>query len=329
MRRSSVTPTIAAALCAAAIIASCSGDGSSSDPIAPTIDGVNAQGESLSGGGWTPEVATVAARNDKVAICHSGNGKNFTRIEVSAQGARAHLGDPETGKGGHEDDFRISELTPCPPPSEPGHVRLCKVAEAGVAVGTKFTFTLVSDNRTKELTIAAGATPTGNCIDASEFRVGRLIEVREALRTDVHTAAIIVSPAGALQGTKDLDHGLARIIAGAGTTTLTFVNRGPTGTLVICKIGGAGISTGTKFDFTAGGYTKTVEAGPGPEGRCASELHLSPGEVTVTEAAVAGTSVKAIAGSPTAKSVSLTGRSASILITRDKESRITFTNTKP
>jgi len=329
MRRSSVTPTIAAALCAAAIIASCSGDGSSSDPIAPTPDGVNAQGESLSGGGWTPDVASVATKNDKVAVCHSGNGKNYTRIEVSVQGARAHLGDPETGKGGHENDFRISELTPCPPPSEPGHLRLCKIAEAGVAVGTNFTFTLVSDNRSKEVTIAAGATPNGNCIDAGEFRIGRLIELREALRSDVHTAAILISPAGALQGTRDLDHGRATIIAGAGTTTVSFANRGPTGTLVICKIGGAGITTGTKFDFTAGGYTKTVEAGPGPEGRCASPLHLAPGEVTVTEALTPGTSVKAVAASPTPKNVSLTGRSASILITRDQESRITFTNTKP
>jgi hypothetical protein len=206
---------------------------------------------------------------------------------------------------------------------------VCKIAEAGVAVGTNFTFTLTSDDRSKQVTVAAGLTPTGNCVRAGEFPVGASVEVREAARTDVHTAGIFISPAGALQGTKDLASGRATIIAGVGTTTLTFANRGPSGMLVICKIGGAGITTGTKFDFTVAGYTKTVEAGPGPEGRCAIALNLALGTVTVSEAAVTGTVVQAITGTPTPTNINLSARSASILITKDQESRITFTNAVP
>ena len=329
MKRAGLTPTIAAALLIAAIVASCSGDSNSADPLAPTADGASTQGTDLRGGGWTPEVATVAAKNDKVVVCHSGNGKHFTRIEVSAQGARAHLGDPATGKGGHEDDFRVSDFTPCPPPAEPGHIRICKIAEGGVAVGTPFTFTLASDDESRSLTVAAGATPTGNCVDAGNFRVGRLVVVSEVPRTDVHTVGIFIAPAGAEQGTRDLDRGRATIIAGVGTTTLSFVNRGPTGTLVICKVGGTGIETGTAFTFTIGGLTKIVEAGPGPEGNCGGALTLGSGTVTVSEAAVTGTSVQAITGTPAPTNVNLTTRSASILITKDHESRITFTNKKP
>lgn len=327
MPRSGLTPTIAAALLIAASVASCSGgDTSSSDPIvAPTDNGVSPGDVSLSGGGWTPGVAIASAKNDKVSVCHSGNGKHFTEINVSAQGARAHLGDPATGKGGHEDDYRVSDLTPCPPPATPGHVLVCKVADLGVAVGTNFTFTLTSNEESKVVTVAAGASPNGNCLLAGDFRVGTTVEVHETPKTDVNTTSIIVSPAGAQQGTSELIDGRATIIVGVGTTTLTFTNRGPTGTLAICKVAGTGVTTGTTFSFTAAGQTKTVAAGAGPDGHCET-LTVGAGTATVSEEAVSGTTVQAITGTPAPTNVSLTGRSASILITKGQESRITFTN---
>jgi hypothetical protein len=329
MGRAGLTPTIAAALLVATIVASCSGDNGSSDPITPSDNGVSPGDVSLSGGGWTPGVATAAAKNDKVSVCHSGNGKHFTQINVSAQGARAHLGDPESGKGGHANDYRVSDLTPCPPPATPGHVQVCKIADVGVVVGTNFTFTLTTDDESKYVTVAAGAPPTGNCVPAGEFRVGTTLEVRETPKTDVNTTSIIVSPAGAQQGTSDLGGGSATIVVGVGTTLLTFTNRGPTGTLVICKVAGTGVATGTNFSFTVAGQTKTVPAGAGPDGHCESALTLGAGTVTVSEEAVTGTAVQAIAGTPTPTNVNLTGRSASILITKGQESRITFTNTMP
>jgi hypothetical protein len=326
MRRSVLASTVAAGLVIAAIVASCSGDASSSDPLASTSDGLSIGGANLSGGGWTPAVEAAASKHNKVQVCHSGSGKHFTEIDVSVQGARAHLGDPTTGKGGHEDDYRVSDLTPCPPPATPGHVEVCKVADLGVPVGTNFVFTLTTNSESKTVTVAAGAPPTGTCAPAGDFRVGTTVQVHETPQTDVNTTAIVVSPAGAQQGTSDLTGGSAAIIVGVGTTSLTFTNRGPTGTLVICKVAGTGVTAGTNFSFNAAGQTQTVAAGAAPNGTCGSALTLGAGAATITEAAAAGTVVQAITGTPTPTNVNLAGGSASILITKGQQSQITFTN---
>src|SRR5215467_8865449 len=209
MKRSVLASTVAAGLVVVAIVASCSGDARSSDPLAapPTSDGTSIGGPNLSGGGWTPAVEAAAKKNDKVLGCHSGNGKHFTEIDVSVQGARAHLGDPTTGKGGHEDDYRVSDLTPCPPPATPGHVQVCKVADLGVPIGTNFVFTLTTNSESKSVTVAAGAGPGGTCAPAGDFRVGTTVAVHETPQTDVKTTAIVVTPAGAQQGTSDLPGG--------------------------------------------------------------------------------------------------------------------------
>jgi hypothetical protein len=328
MRRYALAVAIAAGLIVGALVVGCSSDTRSSDPVGVSPDGglSTAGGASLSGGGWTPAVAAAASKNDKVLVCHSGNGKHFVEIDVSVQGARAHLGDPSTGKGGHEDDYRVSDLTPCPPPATPGHVQVCKVADLGVAVGTNFTFVITEHGESKQVTVAAGAGPSGTCASAGDFRVGTTVDVHEMPQTDVKTTAIVVTPAGAQQGTSDLDGGNATIVVGVGTTTVTYTNRGPTGTLVICKVGGTGVTAGTNFDFSVAGQKQTVAAGAGPNGTCGSALTLGAGTVTVTETAVTGTVVQSIAGTPSPTNVNLAGGSASILITKGQESRITFTN---
>jgi hypothetical protein len=326
MRRFALASTVAAGLVIVAIVASCSGDARSSDPAAPTTDGLSLGGANLSGGGWTPAVAAAASKNDKVLVCHSGSGKHFTEIDVSVEGARAHLGDPATGKGGHPDDYRVSDLTPCPPPATPGHVQVCKVADLGVPVGTNFVFTLTTEDETKSVTVAAGAPPAGTCAPAGDFRVGTTVHVHETPQTDVKTTDIVVSPAGAQQGMSDLADGSATIVVGVGTTSLTFTNRGPTGTLVICKVAGTGVTLGSSFSFNAAGQTQKVAAGAGPNGTCGSALTLGAGTATITEAALVDTVVQAITGTPSPTSVNLTGGSASILITKGQESRITFTN---
>lgn len=329
MRRYGFASAIAAGLVVGAIVVSCSGDGRPADPVAiPTSDGVSlGGGGSLSGGGWTPTVAQAASSSDKVDVCHSGNGKHFTQISVSVQGARAHLGDPSTGKGGHADDYRVSANTPCPPPATPGQVQVCKVADLGVAAGANFTFTVMANGESKTITVPAGPAPNGTCAPAGDFRVGTTVDVHETPQTDIRTTAIVVSPAGAQQGTSDLAGGRATIVVGTGTTSLTFTNRGPTGTLVICKVGGTGVTAGTNFSFSVAGQTQTVAAGAAPNGTCGTALTLGAGTVTVNEAASAGNVVQAIAGTPSPTNVNLTAGSASIAITAGQESRITFTNT--
>jgi hypothetical protein len=327
MKRYGLASAVAVGLVVGTLVVSCSGDSNSTSPDpGATVDALGPGGASLAGGGWSPAVAAAASKSDKVLVCHSGNGKHFTQINVSARGARAHLGDPTTGKNGHDADYRVSSLTPCPPPATPGTVEVCKVADLGVAVGTTFTFTVTTETSTSSVTVAAGAGPNGTCIPAGDFRVGTMVTVKEASQTDVETTNIVVSPAGAQQGTSDLSGRSATVIVGVGTTSVTFTNRGPTGTLVICKVGGTGVTAGTNFSFSVAGQTQTVASGAAPDGTCGSALTVGAGTVTVTETPAAGFGVQVIAGTPTPTNINLAAGSASILITANQQSRITFTN---
>ena len=329
MRRFGLTASLVASVAVAALVANCSSDSRTSDPPSAPIsngNGVTLGGPSLVGGGWSPVVEAAAQTVNKVTVCHSGNGVHFTQIDVSAQGARAHLGDPSSGRGGHTADYRVSANTPCPPPATPGEVQVCKVAGVGLNAGTNFTFSVTANGQPKQVTVAAGAGPTGTCVSGGSFRVGTTVTVSEAAQTGVKTASIVVTPAGAQQGTSDLANRSAMVIVGVGTTTLTFTNNGPSGTLVVCKVGGTGVTAGTNFTFAVGNQPVTVAAGAAPDGTCSSPMTAATGSVTVSETGSAGTITSAITGTPAVTNVNLPGRSATTQITADQQSRITFTN---
>jgi hypothetical protein len=329
MRKFGLTLSVAASLAVAAIIASCSSD--SSPIVSPEETDPSAATSSLNGGGWTPQVEAAANNDGKVAVCHSGNGKNFVAITVSPQGARAHLGDPATGKGGHAADFRISNLTSCPPSSTPGQLQVCKVAGTGVNVGTNFTFAVSANGATNNTTVAAGAAPSGTCANAGSFPTGTTVTVTEGAQTGVNTSSITVNPAGAQQGTSDLPNRRATVITGSGTTTVTFTNTtatagGGNGTLVVCKVAGTGVTAGGNYTFNVGGQNVTVAAGAGPTGTCSSPVTLAAGAISVSENTVAGTVVEIITGTPAPTNVNLANRSATVQVTQGQQSTITFTN---
>ena len=334
MRRFGLTASLLTSIGVLALVASCS-DGIPPEPSSsggPLPDAPVLVSGSLSGGGWTPTVV-AAAGSGKVSVCHSGNGKHYTQLSLPPSAASAHLGDPNTGGGRHQYDFRVSDATPCPPPAgNVAQLQVCKVAGTGVTAGTSFTFNLTATNQqAKTVTVAAGAGPTGTCANVSgSYPVGTAVTVQEVQQQGVSTSAITVNPAGAQQGTSDLANRSAVVITGTGTTTLTFTNTttagGTTGTLVICKVGGTGITAGTAYTFSAGNQTATVNAGAEPNGTCGSPLTLPAGAVTVSETGNATSIVTAIAGTPAPTNVSLAGRSATTQITAGQESRITFTN---
>ena len=108
--------------------------------------------------------------------------------------------------------------------------------------------------------------------------------------------------------------------------SLTFTNNGPSGTLVICKVAGTGVTAGTNFTFAVGNQTATVAGGAGPDGTCSAPMTLATGPVAVSETGSAGTIASAIAGTPAPANVNLPGRSATVQIAADQQSRITFTN---
>src|SRR5215208_5158618 len=126
MKTARITASLVAAVMVAAIVASCSSDSSAGDPLSAADISAAQASIAFAGGGWSP--AAEAASNDKVLVCHSGNGKHYTQLSLPPQAARAHLGDPATGRGGHVGDFRVSTTTSCPPSSTPGQVQICKVA---------------------------------------------------------------------------------------------------------------------------------------------------------------------------------------------------------
>src|ERR1041385_302788 len=189
--RFGVVASLVTGLAVGAVVLSCSSDTSNNaqtDPTSPIglgTDPITGGPLNLNGGGWTPvvEAGGQTTGPNKVTVFHRGNDSHFTQINVSAQGARAHLGDPTTGKGGHAGDYRVTDLTPCPPPATPGNLQVCKVAGLGLAAGTSFNFTVTANGSTKNVTVAAGPAPAGTCADGGSYRVGKT-------RSEKHTSEL-------------------------------------------------------------------------------------------------------------------------------------------
>jgi hypothetical protein len=101
------------------------------------------------------------------------------------------------------------------------------------------------------------------------------------------------------------------------------------GLLKVCKVAGPGIAIGTPFDFSAGGSTLTVPAGPPPGGTCVVGPSLPVGSaVTVSEFVPAGVTVTGINVAPASQlsgAPNLGGGSVN-LIMGTGVTEVTFTN---
>jgi hypothetical protein len=185
----------------------------------------------------------------------------------------------------------------CDRPAQPGGVQICKVAGAGVAPGTSFTFT-IRDTFTGAITrIVVRA---GDCVPAGTFGDGTVIEVTETLPDGTQVTSKTVAPGGAQRpcGVARPER-LCAVVGGGATTTLTFTNSsGPTtGTLEICKVAGTGIAPGMSFTFTVrAATTSTVVV---PAGQCVPAGTFDNGStVEVTETPSGGSTVTARAVLP-------------------------------
>ena len=122
-----------------------------------------------------------------------------------------------------------------------------------------------------------------------------------------------------------------RIVPGdlATQTIVTFTNKPapppPPGYVKVCKKVTPESPAGTTFHFTVNGTAVTVQAG-----YCSLPLEVAAGTALVTEAAAAGYLVSAIEADPASAllSSSLTARTASVTVTADKVTEVTFTNKK-
>ncbi len=106
--------------------------------------------------------------------------------------------------------------TPPPAPT----LRVCQIAGQSISVGDKFTFTVGN----QALTIAAGAAPNGNCVQATgPFTVGEQVTVTQTGPTTNHTIVdfITVNPVSSLLS-DNVTTRTATVMLGSGLTTVTY-----------------------------------------------------------------------------------------------------------
>lgn len=215
---------------------------------------------------------------------------------------------------------------PVPPT---GFLQICKVAGAGVVVGTNFVFMVAGT----PVTVPAGPPPGGACSAAVVEPAGS-VPITETLLSGTVLTAVTTLPSGLLVSS-DLPAGTATVtVQNGGQTIVTFVDTIPpvpptTGFLQICKVAGAGIAVGTNFTFSVAGTPVTVPAGPAPGGSCSAALVEPAGSVVIQEALPTGTGLTAVTSLPAGSLVSsnLVAGSATVMVTVGGQTIATFLDT--
>ncbi len=210
-----------------------------------------------------------------------------------------------------------------------GFVQVCKVAGAGVAVGTSFTFNVAGT----PVTVSAGPAPGGTCATPISVPTGTAV-VTETIPAGTLLAGVSTLPNAGLLVSSNLATGTATVtVLGNGQTIVTFIDAAipvvpTTGFLQVCKVAGAGIAVGTNFTFNVGGTLVTVQAGAAPGGVCGIPINVPAGPVVITEAAVAGTGVAGISTLPIGLLVSsdLSARTATVTVAPGGQTIVTFIN---
>ncbi len=210
-----------------------------------------------------------------------------------------------------------------------GFLQICKVAGAGIAVGTNFTFSVAGT----PVIVAAGPAPGGSCSPALLEPAG-LVSILETLPSGTALAAVTASPGGSLVSS-NLAAGSATItVNGGGQTIATFLDTivpilPNTGFLQICKVAGAGVAVGTPFNFSVAGNTVRVLAGPAPGGSCSAPLVMPVGAVFLAETASPGTVMTSVTTLPAGLLVSnnLSAGTATVNVNAGGQTIATFVNT--
>ena len=195
-----------------------------------------------------------------------------------------------------------------PPTPTTGFLQVCKIAGAGVAVGTNFTFNVAGT----PVVVQAGTAPGGSCSTPMVVPIGDTV-ITETPSPGTVLTAVSTLPAGSLVSA-NLPAGTATVTVNAGGQTIvTFLNTIiPTDILRICKIAGSGVAAGANFTFVVAGVSFTVRAGS-----CVTAGTFPVGtSVTVVEAPSSGTTLSAISVSPPDRlvTVNLAGRTVAAII---------------
>jgi copper chaperone CopZ len=210
-----------------------------------------------------------------------------------------------------------------------GFLQICKVAGAGIAVGTNFTFSVGGT----PVTVAAGPAPTGSCSAALVETAGPVI-ILETLPSGTTLAAVTTLPGGSLVSSNLAAGGATVTVSGGGQTIATFLDAivpilPNTGFLQICKVAGAGVAVGTPFTFSVAGNPVTILAGPAPGGSCSAPLVMPVGAVFIAETAAPGTVMTSVTTLPAGLLVSnnLSAGTATVIVNAGGQTVATFLNT--
>jgi hypothetical protein len=214
-----------------------------------------------------------------------------------------------------------------------GFVQVCKVAGAGVGVGTNFTFNIPSaiPPQSTQVTVAAGTAPLGTC-SASVLVPAGSVAITETLPAGTVLAGVSTLPSAALLVNSNLAAGTATVTVNAGaTTSVTFIDAATpttgTGYVQVCKVAGPGVSPGTMFNFTVGGTPVSVPAGAAPGGTCSAAMQVTAGTVTITETLPAGTVLAGVSTLPSAALLvnsNLAAGTASVTVNAGGQTIVTY-----
>jgi type VI secretion system secreted protein VgrG len=210
-----------------------------------------------------------------------------------------------------------------------GFLQICKVAGAGIAVGTNFTFNVAGT----PVIVAAGPAPGGSCSAALVEAAGPVI-ILETLPPGTTLAAVTTLPGGSLVSSNLAAGGATVTVSGGGQTIATFLDTTVpvlpgTGFLQLCKVAGAGVAVGTPFTFSVAGNPVTVLAGPAPGGSCSAPLVTPVGAVFIAETAAPGTLMTSVTTLPAGLLVSnnLSAGTATVTVNAGGQTIATFVNT--
>jgi hypothetical protein len=205
-----------------------------------------------------------------------------------------------------------------------GLVQVCKVAGAGIAVGTNFNFNVGGTI----VTVPAGPGPGGTCGPSVAVPAGGVL-ITESLPAG--TALASVSANGGLLVSSNLAAGTATVsVSGGATAIVTFVDIVPVagqGFVQVCKAAGSGIAVGTNFNFNVAGTPVTV-----PAGSCGVSVGVPAGTSVVTETPSAGSVLTGIFTLPNPGllvSSNLAAGAATVTVLSGAQTIVTFINTAP
>jgi hypothetical protein len=233
-----------------------------------------------------------------------------------------------TVQNGGQTIVTFVDTIPAVPPTT-GFLQICKVAGAGIAVGTNFTFSVAGT----PVTVTAGPAPGGSCSPALVEPAGPVI-ILETLPSGTTLAAVTTLPGGSLISSNLAAGGATVTVNAGGQTIATFLDAiipvlPSTGFLQICKVAGAGVAVGTPFTFSVSGNAVTVLAGPAPGGSCSAALVMPVGAAFITETASPGTAMTSVTTLPAGLLVSnnLSAGTATVTVNAGGQTIATFVNT--